>query len=186
MKWLTAAQAFLPVWILFMTACSRPAPLPVMGQVPQFDLVDETGRAFDSRSLDGRIWVANFIFTNCDGPCPLMSRHMRNIQTQSPSVRLISFTVDPARDTPAALSAYAKRFTADSRRWSFLTGDPARLHDLALQSFKLNSVDGSLNHSTRFALVDRERRIRGYYISSEDGFESKLMHDIRQLERGKS
>jgi protein SCO1/2 len=154
-----------------------------MGQVPVFDLVAQDGQPFDSRSLDGRIWVADFIFTHCDGPCPMMSRHMRNIQTQSASVRLVSFTVDPARDTPAELAAYAKHFTAQPSRWSFLTGDAARLNDLALHTFKLNSVDGSLTHSTRFVLVDGRRNIRGYYISSEDGFLTKLMHDIRQLER---
>jgi protein SCO1/2 len=180
------AQAFLPVWFLWLTACSQPKPLPVMGEIPRFELVDETGQPFDSRSLDGHIWVADFIFTHCDGPCPTMSHQMRNIQTQSPAVRLVSFTVDPARDTPAALAAYAKHFTADPRRWSFLTGDPARLNSLALDSFKLNSVDGSLSHSTRFVLVDRQSRIRGYYITSEDGFLSKLLHDIRQLEREKA
>jgi protein SCO1/2 len=179
-------KTFLPVWLLFLTACTQPKPLPVMGQVPPFDLVAETGQPFDSQSLDGHIWVANFIFTSCDGPCPMMSRQMRNIQTQSQLVRLISFTVDPARDTPTALATYAKHFTADPRRWSFLTGEPARLHDLALNSFKLNSVDGSLSHSTRFVLVDGRRRIRGYYVTSDDGFLAKLMHDIRQLERERS
>jgi protein SCO1 len=181
-----AAQTFLSVWFLFLAGCSKPASLPVMGQIPPFELVAETGQPFDSQSLDGRIWVANFIYTHCDGPCPAMSRQMRNLQTQSPAVRLISFTVDPARDTPAALAAYAKHFTADPRRWSFLTGDPARLNDLALHSFKLNSVDGSMSHSTRFVLVDGRRRIRGYYITSEDRFLTKLMHDIRQLERERS
>jgi len=169
--------------LLFLAACSRPEPLPVMGQVPYFELTAETGQQFDSRSLDGRVWVANFIFTNCDGPCPLMSRHMRNLQTQAPRIKLVSFSVDPARDTPAALAAYAGRLKADSSRWSFLTGDQPRLHDLALQTFKLNSVDGSLNHSTRFVLVDGSRRIRGYYITSDNGFITKLLHDIRQLER---
>jgi protein SCO1/2 len=172
--------------LLFLAACSRPQPLPVMGEVPHFELTAETGQPFDSKSLDGRVWVANFIFTNCDGPCPLMSRHMRNLQTQAPGIKLVSFTVDPARDTPEALSAYARRLKPDSSRWSFLTGDQACLHDLALKTFKLNSVDGSMNHSTRFVLVDGSRRIRGYYITSDDGFMTKLLHDIRQLEREKS
>lgn len=172
--------------LVFLAACSRPEPLPIMGEVPHFELTAETGQPFDSKSLDGRIWVASFIFTNCDGPCPLMSRHMRNLQSQSPGVTLVSFTVDPARDTPEVLAAYAKRFKTDPARWVFLTGEQARLNDLALGAFKLNSVDGSMNHSTRFALVDRRRRIRGYYITGEDGFMTKLLHDIRQLEREKS
>jgi protein SCO1/2 len=119
----------------------------------------------------------------------MMSRHMRQVQlrtAETPNVKLVSFTVDPERDTPEVLAAYAKHFLAEPGRWSFLTGDQARLNDLGLNGFKLNSVDGSMSHSTRFVLVDRKRRIRGYYISSEDSFMKNLLHDIRQLERDRS
>jgi protein SCO1/2 len=169
-----------------LAACSQPKKLPVMSTVPQFNLVAENGEPFDSRSLDGHVWVANFIFTTCTGPCPTMTRKMRQVQAQNNSVRMVSFTVDPANDTPPALAAYAKNFSPDFSRWRFLTGEQSRLNYLALDVFKLNSVDGSMNHSTRFVLVDRQRRIRGYYISSDDGFMSTLMHDIRQLENEKS
>ena len=172
--------------VALLAACSRPKDLPVMGQVPQFTLTAESGEAFDSKSLDGHVWVANFVFTHCTGPCPTMSRQMRQIQAQSQTVRLVSFSVDPANDTPAALAAYASNFKPDHSRWRFLTGDQALLNEIALQAFKLNSVDGSLTHSTRFALVDRKRQIRGYYITTEDGFMTQIMHDIRQLEREKS
>jgi protein SCO1/2 len=76
------------------------------------------------------------------------------------------------------LAAYARHFTADLARWHFLTGEPSRLSDLGLHAFKLNSVDGSLIHSTRFVLVDGARHIRGYYTDTP-----QLLHDIRQLER---
>jgi protein SCO1/2 len=174
----------------FLTSCMKPTPLPVLSEVPQFTLVSETGQPFDSHVLDGHIWVADFIYTTCDGPCPMMSSHMRRIQDQTaveyPDVRFVSFTVDPAHDTPAVLADYAKRYKRDPNRWFFLTGETAALNEVSLNGFKLNSVDGSMTHSTRFALVDRKRRIRGYYITSEDGFMPKLMHDIRQLEREKS
>ena len=169
--------------------CVKPAPLEVMGDVPQFELVSDTGQPFDSHALDGHIWVADFIYTTCEGPCPMMSSHMRQIQDQTaaeyPDVRFVSITVDPAHDTPAALAEYAKRYKRDPNRWFFLTGETAKLNDVSLKAFKLNSVDGSMTHSTRFALVDQKRRIRGYYLTSEDGFMPKLMHDIRQLEREK-
>ncbi len=175
---------------LMLGACVKPAPLSVMGQVPHFTLVSDTGQPFDSRVLDGHIWVADFIYTTCTGPCPMMSSHMRQLQDQTaaeyPDVRFVSFTVDPAHDTPAALSEYAKRYKRDASRWFFLTGEPAKLNDVSLNAFHLNSVDGSMTHSTRFALVDPTGRIRGYYLTSEDGFMPKLMHDIRQLEREKS
>jgi protein SCO1/2 len=111
------------------------------------------------------------------------------VQTRTadtPDVKLVSFTVDPAHDTPPVLAAYSRHFVADPNRWRFLTGDQARLNDLGLNSFHLNSVDGSMSHSTRFVLVDRQMSIRGYYSTGEDNFMPQLLHDIRQLERGSS
>jgi protein SCO1 len=175
---------------LILGACVKPTPLAVLGDIPQFTLVSDTGQTFDSHLLDGHIWVADFIYTTCDGPCPMMSTHMRRLQDQTAAefsdVRFVSITVDPAHDTPAALAEYAKRYKRDPSRWFFLTGEQAKLNEVSLNAFKLNSVDGSMTHSTRFALVDRQRRIRGYYLTGEDGFMPKLMHDIRQLEREKS
>ena len=181
--------AVLAMALLLLASCAPVKPLPVLGQIPQFELTAQTAQPFDSHSLDGHIWVANFIYTNCPGPCPLMSHQMHGIQlsTQSPppstpSVKLVSFTVDPAHDTPAVLAGYAKHFQADPSRWSFLTGEMARLNDLGFNAFKLNSVDGQLDHSTRFVLVDARRRIRGYYLPGDDDFPKQLLHDIRQLQ----
>jgi protein SCO1/2 len=130
--------------------------------------------------------VADFIYTTCTGPCPMMTSPMRHVQASTaeiPEVRLVSFTVDPAHDTPPALAEYAGRFKAQPGRWYFLTGDAAPLNDLGRSAFHLNSVDGSLVHSTRFTLVDRQGRIRGYYSTDEDGFMPKLLSDIRRLAR---
>jgi len=174
---------------VLLSACTRVPPLPVLGQIPQFDLTASTGHPFDSRTLDGRIWIADFIYTTCEGPCPMMSHKMRGIQAStesSPEIKLVSFTVDPKHDTPEALAKYAKFFKADERRWFFLTGDVARLNDLGLNSFKLNGVNGDLSHSTRFVLVDGRRRIRGYYISSDDDFPKRLLHDVHQLQAERS
>jgi protein SCO1/2 len=174
---------------LLLAACAPVNPLPVLGQIPQFELTAQSGQPFDSHSLDGHIWVANFIYTNCPGPCPLMSHQMHGIQNSTsatPAVKLVSFTVDPAHDTPAVLAAYARHFQADPTRWSFLTGDMARLNDLGLNAFKLNAVDGALDHSTRFVLIDGRRRIRGFYLSSDDDFPKQLLQDIRQLQRSAS
>jgi len=174
---------------LLLASCARVKPLPVLSTIPQFDLVASNGQPFDSRSLDGYVWVANFIYTSCDGPCPMMSHQMRGIQNSTaatPQVKLVSFTVDPKRDTPEALAKYSKFFKADESRWFFLTGEMARLNDLGLNAFKLNGVNGDLSHSTRFALVDGRRRVRGFYMSSEDDFPNRLLHDIRQLQTERS
>ena len=171
--------------LLLLTSCVKVTPLPVLGEVPQFQLTAQTDLPFDSHTLDGHIWVANFIYTTCEGPCPMMSHQMRGIQSSTestPGVKLVSFTVDPAHDTPPVLAAYAGHFKADPSRWHFLTGEIGQLNQLGLKAFKLNSVDGSLDHSTRFVLVDAKRHIRGYYLSSEDGFPKKLLHDIGQLQ----
>jgi protein SCO1/2 len=187
---MVTSGAAASVLAAILAACVQPKPIEVLGQLPQFQLTDQTGQVFDSaRMLAGHTWVADFIYTTCTGPCPMMSAQMRRIQEQTsemPDVRLVSLTVDPAHDTPPVLSAYAKHFRQDPERWFFLTGDPKNLNDLGLNGFHLNGVDGSMTHSTRFVLVDPRMRIRGYYTTGDDAFMPKLMHDIRQLERERS
>ena len=170
---------------LLLASCLKPKDLPVFGDVPEFSLIAQTGQPFDSRTLDGHVWVADFIYTTCTGPCPMMTTHMRQLQNstlETPDVLLVSFTVDPEHDTPPVLAEYARHFKQDPSRWFFLTGGREALNDLGVHAFKVNSVDGSLIHSTRLVLVDRARRIRGFYSTDEDGFMPQLMHDVRQLE----
>jgi protein SCO1/2 len=169
---------------LGLTGCARRDPLPVYGHVPEFSLIAQSGQAFDGRTLDGKIWVADFFFTSCPGPCPRMSSQMHWVQKQVAElagVSLVSFTVDPERDTPSVLAAYAQRFRADSGRWHFLTGPRAELNALDLDAFHLGNVDGTLMHATRFALVDRHRFIRGYYGTEEGESLAPLIADIRRL-----
>jgi protein SCO1/2 len=98
-----------------------------------------------------------------------------------PDVRIVSFTVDPAADTPPVLAAYAKTHSAASSVWYFLTGSEATLQMLDRDAFKLGNLDGSLQHSTRFVLVDRQGRIRGYYETSEASAISKVISDVYAL-----
>jgi protein SCO1 len=175
--------------LFLLASCGPRTPLPVLGDVPPFQLTSQTGETFERRALDGHVWVADFIFTSCPGPCPRMSSQMHEIQSATadmPDVKLVSFTVDPAHDTPAVLAAYGKHFLAQPGRWYFLTGAQNRLDAIGRAGFKLNPVDGSLDHSTRFVLVDRAARIRSYYASSDDDFPGRLLRDLRQLEREKS
>lgn len=97
----------------------------------------------------------------------------------------LPFTVDPAHDTPDVLAAYAKHFLAQPARWHFLTGPQPTLNHLGFDGFHLNPVDGSLDHSTRFVLIDRSARIRGYYSFTDDGFLKTLLRDLNQVEREK-
>jgi len=164
-----------------LASCSR-KPLPVFGEVPKFELTNQQGQKFERASLDGHVWIADFIFTNCESSCPRMSAKMHTIQGETDAgVKLVSFSVDPARDTPPALAEYAKKYQADQSRWTFLTGSPATLEMLDHDAFKLGSL--SMDHSTRFVLIDKAGRVRGYYGLFEDGGVAKLEKDAARLEK---
>jgi protein SCO1 len=172
---------------LALASCIKPAgSLQVYYDVPQFHLTSQDGRAFDSKVLEGKIWVADFIYTTCPGPCPRMTSQMKEVHAavqKMADVRLVSFTVDPERDTPAVLAAYAKQRGAAFDDWYFLTGTAAALQTLDRDIFKLGNIDASLQHSTRFTLIDRQSRIRGYYETSESESIPKLIDDIYALAR---
>jgi protein SCO1 len=177
-RWLAAV-------VLVLSACQRAQPpLPTFGSVPGFTLTSQDGKEFSSTALEGKIWVADFIFTTCTGPCPRMSSQMRQVQTavkDLPDVKLVSFTVDPDRDTPEVLAEYARRYKAEPERWYFLTGTKETLHRLNREAFKLGNVDGSLDHSTRFVLIDRKSQVRGYYLTSDADALQRLGADIRTV-----
>lgn len=168
-------------------SCGSHVNLPSYGVVPDFVLTAQDGHEFHGSMLKGSVWVADFIFTNCPGPCPRMTSHMRHIQDATsgiPSVKLVSFSVDPKRDTPPVLAAYARRFHAQESRWYFLTGSIPTLHQLGRDVFRLNDVTGdsdNIDHSSRIALVDQQGRIRGFYGTSEAGNIETLIADIQSL-----
>ena len=181
MKFVVLASCFT------LIACvPHRSALQVYYDVPEFQLVAQDGQPFDSKVLKGKIWVADFIYTTCPGPCPRMTSQMHEVQdaiAKMPDVKLVSFTVDPARDTPPVLAAYAKVHGALPEHWYFLTGPPATLQQLDRDVFKLGNVDATLQHSTRFVLVDKQSRIRGYYDTSESKAISKVIGDIYELAR---
>jgi protein SCO1/2 len=171
---------------ILLAGCSTKPPLPSYGTVPEFQLTDQSGAAFASAAaLKGRVWIADFIFTNCPGPCPRMSSQMHQVQTAlngNDGARLVSFTIDPVRDTPPVLAEYATHFEAQAGRWYFLTGSVEALNSLAKDAFHLGEIDGkSLEHSTRLALVDKSSRIRGFYLSSDKEAIPNLIADARRL-----
>jgi len=174
---------------LLLTACPKPDPLPVIAKIAPFALTAESGQPFQSKSLDGHAYVADFIYTTCPGPCPRMTSQMHGIDSQVRElpVQFVSFTVDPEHDTPEKLTAYAKQFQADTRRWHFLTGSREALNQIFRYSFKLGTIDGAndgtMVHSTRFVLVDAQGQVRGFYSSDDADELRKLVRDIRRLEK---
>ena len=162
-----------------------------MGSVPGFSLTERSSREVKSQELAGQVWVADFVFTSCGGMCPIMTEKMRKLQDKLPEeIRLVSFSVDPDTDTPEALSAYAKRYGADPKRWLFLTGNKDSLFSLSKEGFKLpvGDTEGTqaepITHSSRFVLVDRQGRIRGYYSMEEESEMAHIVRDAKSLLKG--
>jgi protein SCO1/2 len=186
-SWFSIARAcsllaVLPAALLLDGCRSR--QLPLYSTVSQFQLTAQDGTSFNSQSLQGSVWIAEFFFTNCTGPCPRMNSRLRHIEKTfagQNDLKIVSMTVDPARDTPAVLAAYARKFSAEPGRWFFLTGPLAELNRLCRNVFLLGDITGDLNHSTRFVLVDRQSRIRGFYQSNDSDSMKQLISDIRLL-----
>ena len=160
------------------------------GMVPEFVLVNQDGKNFGSAQLRGKIWIADFIYTTCPGPCPMISSRMSELQKplEKTDVHLVSFSVDPAKDTPQVLRGYAEKLQAEPGRWDFLTGPQSTIYNLSRNGFKLAVSDGSEDngipvHSTRMILVDRHGAIRGYYDAVEPDAVTKLVADTTHLLR---
>ena len=160
------------------------------GTVPSFQFTNQNGQPFGLAQLAGKIWIADFIFTTCPGPCPMISTRMSELQKplEKTDVHLVSFTVDPEKDTPEVLRGYAEKLHAQSGRWDFLTGAQSAIYHLSRDGFKLALSDGNEEtgipvHSTRMVLVDRHGEIRGYYEATEAAAVTKLLADTSHLLR---
>jgi cytochrome oxidase Cu insertion factor (SCO1/SenC/PrrC family) len=168
----------------------RQRTVSAYGRVPVFELINQDGQRFGSTQLLGKIWIADFIYTTCPGPCPMISSRMSELQKplEKTDVHLVSFTVDPARDTPQILRGYAEKLQAEPDRWDFLTGSQSAIYGLSRNGFKLTISDGKEEkgipvHSTRMILVDRHGEIRGYYDAAEADGMTRLLADTNHLLR---
>jgi protein SCO1/2 len=172
--------------------------LPVLGQSPAFDLIDQEGRPFSSADLSGKVWVANFMFTRCANTCPVQAKKLaalesivKSVPGLAADVRLVSLSVDAERDQPADLKAYAEGHGADPALWVFLTGRPGQVARLSQEGFQLaagadagagEGGEPAITHSDRFLLVDGEGRLRGRYRPTVDEADmARLERDIRRL-----
>ncbi len=153
-------------------SCSRQSHLPKLFPVPNATLDCEANKPIQLNTMKGHVTVYDFIFTNCAGTCPMMTATMRRITSKvekDAPVRFVSISVDPRRDTPAALRTYAAKVRNDPR-WVFLTGDGKTITDLSVNGFKLaasGSTTDSILHSSKFAIADKHGVIRDYYGGTE-------------------
>jgi len=162
-----------------------PASPPVLYPAPTFSLTDNHGKTFTNEDLAGKVWVAEFFFTSCAGPCPVMNAQLSELalDLEDTDTQFVSVTVDPETDDPARLTEYGEKYGADFSRWHFLTGDIADITAMAYDGFKLGHKDDPIFHSDRFVLVDRAGQIRGYYTGTDRDDVMKLRGHIRALLR---
>ena len=171
----------------------EPDPPPVLRQLPQWRLVDQNGESFGSDDLAGGVYVASFLFTRCATVCPRLTASLRQLERRYreegvEEVTLVSFTVDPAHDTPERLRDYARSRSLDLEHWSLVTGAEPDLRSLVVDGFALPmgerlALAGGLvdvAHAARLALVDRDGGVRGYYASDAVGLD-EVFHRTRQV-----
>ena len=131
-------RAFLLVVVWLFRPETEPVrqePLPVLASLPEFSLTGQDGNDVTLKDMRGFVWIADFIFTTCAGPCPELTLRMHSLQRSlaggNKAVKLVSVTTDPNYDTPAVLTRYARRNHADTDMWMFLTGsDEKAIHEL--------------------------------------------------------
>ncbi len=180
---------------------ARSIALPELGQLPAFQLTDERGASLTRESLRGHVTVVDFIFTSCATACPLLSSEMSRLQAEvrraghGDRVRLLSVSVDPERDTPERLRAFAARYEADPALWRFARGNEADMRRVVVDGMKQEvarqtdrgEVDGfTILHGTKLVLLDDEARIRGYYDAKDQESMRKLRTDLSALADGRA
>ena len=164
----------------WMQRGQRPWPLPA------FTGVTQDGRPIDVGALRGRVWIADFIYTSCTTACPILtSRMVLLARGLSPAIGFLSFSVDPVRDSPAVLAAYARRWNPGGRLWTLIAMPPTAVDAMAAGmqvTVDRDGDDGAIVHTNQFFLIDRDGRVRGAYDSLDDRDMAALARDAAALE----
>jgi protein SCO1/2 len=157
-------------------------------ELPDFQLVDQSGKAFRRSDMLGKVWVTDFIFTTCPSICPAMTRQMSGLVKElegDAGVRFLSITVDPENDTPEKLAAFVKENGAPSAAWFQLTGDPKAVDDIVNKGFLMGVQrgpnKGDIAHAKRFVVVDKRAHVRGLFETDDAGL-AALKRTVRELE----
>lgn len=157
--------------------------------VPDFEFVDQYGEKVTQKTLSGKIYVTEYFFTTCKSICPIMNSHLTRLYKQfkdTPDLMFLSHTVDPETDSVPVLRAYAEAHGVTDRKWLFVTGPKAQLYTLARKGYVLNAEEGDggaddFIHTQNFALVDKEKHIRGYYDGTDSTEMNRLASEINLL-----
>lgn len=161
-------------------------------EAPGFTMQNQEGATINPGSLLGHVWIADFIFTRCPGPCLQLTKRMAQLQQELPAdVKFVSFSVDPEYDTPAVLKKYGIANGADFSRWTFLTADKPQMEHVVMKGFmtlmaeqtnlEQAATEGPIIHSMLFALVDQKGRIRKYYNGLNEDAIKELKSAVEYL-----
>ena len=158
-------------------------------RIADFKLINQNGDSITNDFYKNKIYVADFFFTTCPTICPIMTENMSYIQeqTKNKDIQLVSFSVTPEIDSVQQLKKYAIEKGVDDKKWNLLTGDKKHIYDLARKSFLVAKNDGDggkydMIHTENFVLVDKEKRIRGFYDGTDEAEMELLLADIQILE----
>jgi protein SCO1/2 len=168
---------------------TAPKELPKLWQLPYYSFTNQNRETITSDDLKGYMYVADFFFTNCPGPCPTLSKDLEEIQQDfhdKLELKLVSFTVDPMRDSVPVLKRYSIKYHADPQRWYFLTGNRDSIYKLGESGFKLPIVQDDngqeqFNHSEKLVLVDGNGFVRKWYDGTNPAEVDSLINDIALL-----
>jgi protein SCO1/2 len=176
----------------------RYSSLPVLGPridengksgdhtIASFSLMNQDEKVVTNDKWKGKIVVAHFFFSTCPTVCPAMIRNLQKVYDMDSELLIQSFSVDPQRDSAAQLRTFSKRMKLDNHNWDLLTGDKKEIYRLARNSFLVVATDGDggagdFIHSEKVVLIDKQRRIRGYYQGTNETEMNQLVIDIKKL-----
>ncbi|MGB5370520.1 MAG: SCO family protein [Flavobacteriaceae bacterium] len=160
--------------------------------IADFSLTNQNGRTVTQDDYKDKIYIADFFFTTCPSICPIMTKNMVEIQEKilnQNDVLLLSHSVTPEIDTVAQLKKYALEKGVNDAKWNLVTGDKKQIYELARKSYLAVKTDGDggpfdMIHTENFILVDKERRIRGFYDGTKTEEVAKLLSDLETLKKG--
>lgn len=160
-------------------------------KIANFSLINQNGKTITQKDYKGKIYVADFFFTTCQTICPIMTKHMIDIQKEiinDDDIMLLSHTVTPEIDSVAQLKKYAKLKGVNDSKWNLVTGDKKQIYELARKSYlavKDNEFGGDFDmiHTENFMLIDKKHQIRGFYDGTNSEDINRLLEDINILKQ---
>jgi len=158
--------------------------IPIIKKVPNFNFTNQNGEPFSHNQLKNKVTVLDFFFTNCPGPCPIMTYNMKSLYddfSSSDDVQFVSITVDPENDNIEVLKNYADINGINGQKWQFLTSELSKIKSLKRDGFMLFADELPQGHAIKFILIDENGNIRKYFDGTDEASLSILKKDISNL-----